>query len=208
MSDEKEKNPILENLMERRTVFLEGDITHDSISDVCSRLMLLQTHSSDRITLMINSGGGDLYAALQLCDQMKVFMTAPVRGIAFGDCGSSATFVMLHCKERYSTPYSRFLIHSGNLGGVDIPVGRTSSRIAEQLLASVKSTEDQVINIYADHLTPKDWKNKKISSEKKREFVQRLIDRGDQRFNSWMSATEAVEIGLIDDVCSSKLDIF
>jgi len=210
MSDAKNENqnPILEGLMERRTVFLEGEINSDSITDVGSRLLELQIRSTDPINLVINSGGGSLYAARQLCDQMKVMMTAPVRGIAFGECGSSATFVMLHCSSRVASPYSRFLIHSGNLGEIDMPIGRTSSKVAEQLLADIKATEDVVIQLYVDHLTPKEWEKKEVSADDKKLFVQSLIDRGDQRFNEWLSAEEAVKVGMIESVVSGKLDIF
>lgn len=194
--------------MERRTIFLEDDVTPESISDVGSRMLFLQTESSEPITLLINSGGGDLYPALQLCEQMKIIMKAPVRGIAVGECASSATFIMLHCAERYGTPYSRFLVHSGNLGGIDVPIGRASREVAEQLLADIKATEEQVTNLYIDHLTPAEWKAGEVDRNEKRQFVQKLIDRGDQRFNGWLSAEEAVHVGLIEDVYKVKLDIY
>ena len=199
MTDEPKVNPILEGLMERRTVILEGDIDHGSISEVSVRLLELQTQSNDQITLMINSGGGEIYPALQLCDLIQTLMSAPVRGIAIGECGSAATFIMLHCSQRLGFPYSRYLLHSGNLGGIDLPIGRATSKVASQLLADVTATEKLVTGIYTDMLTPKSWR-KSTSGAQKKEYVQSLLDRGDQRFNEWMSVQEAIEVGLVEKV--------
>jgi len=46
------------------------------------------------------------------------------------------------------------------------------------------------------------------TDEEKRRFVQGLIHRGDQEFNKWMSAEEAVESGLVAKIVSRPLDIF
>ncbi|MFT7644580.1 MAG: ATP-dependent protease ClpP protease subunit [Candidatus Paceibacteria bacterium] len=199
MTDELKVNSVLEGLMERRTVVLEGAINHSSISEVSARLLELQTQSDDEVTLMISSGGGELYPALELCDLVKTLMSAPVRGIAIGECGSAATLIMLHCKQRLGFPYSRYLIHSGNLGGIDLPIGRATSKVTSQLLAEVTKTEKLVTGIYTDMLTPKSRK-KSISEAHKKEYVQRLLDRGNQHHNEWMSVQEALEIGLIEEV--------
>lgn len=202
MTDKSKQNPILEGLMERRTVILEGPINHDSISEVSVRLLELQTQSNAEITLLINSGGGEIYPALQLCGLMQTLMSAPVRGVAIGECGSAATFIMLHCTQRLGFPYSRYLIHSGNLGGIDVPIGRATAKVASQLLDDVTATEKLVTGIYTDMLTPKVWNEKSVTDAKKRQYVQSLLDRGDQRFNEWMSVQEAIDVGLIEKVCS------
>jgi len=139
--DESEKNPIFKTFMSRRTVVLSGEITEQLVDDVRKQLIALQALSPDRINLIIDSVGGDAYQALLLCDLISTIMTAPVRGIALGSCGSAATFVMLHCNERISTPSSRFLIHSGTRSKISVPIGQTTSENLEQLLKEVRSTE-------------------------------------------------------------------
>jgi ATP-dependent protease ClpP protease subunit len=62
--------------------------------------------------------------------------------------------------------------------------------------------------LYMSRLTPTAWKTDKPTDEKRREYVQTLIDRGDQSFNDWMSAEEAIEVGMITEIVSDKLDIF
>ena len=210
MSKQKDEgeNSLFETFMARRTVILSGEINHQSIDELGRRMMTLQARSPDRINLIIDSGGGSLDAALRLCDLISTVMTAPVRGIALGACGSAATFVMLYCNERISTPYSRFLIHSGTRSKISIPIGQTTSENLEQLLRDVKSTEKMVLDLYMSRLTPASWAQQKPSDDERRTYVQKLIDRGDQPFDDWMSAEEAVEVGLVTEIMHGKLDIF
>ena len=205
--ENKFRTQIIDGMMQRRTVILSGEINHSSTGEVGQRLISLQMKSSDPINLIIDSGGGIMDAALRLCDLMATVMTAPVRGIALGACGSAATFVMLYCKERIGTPYSRFLIHSGTRSKIAIPINQTTSENLEQLLRDVKAAEEMVTKLYMSRLTPAIW-NEHTSEPDQRKFVQGLIARGDQRFDYWMSAEEAVEAGLIQQISTSKLDIF
>jgi len=210
MSKEKvvSENPLSEIFMARRTVILSGEINHQSISEVVQQMITLQARSHERINLIIDSGGGGVEPALLLCDIMSTLLIAPVRGIALGACGSAATFIMLYCNERISTPFSRFLIHSGTRSKISIPIGQTTSENLEQLLRDVKATEEMVLGLYMNRLTPTAWTKKEPTDEKRRKYVQKLIDRGDQPFDEWMTADEAVEIGLVTEIVHGKLDIF
>jgi ATP-dependent protease ClpP protease subunit len=194
--------------MKRRTVVLNGEITTESMGTLGNQMLTLQMESSERIDLIIDSGGGNIIAALQLCDLITNLMTAPVRGIALGDCGSAATFLMLHCAERCATKYSRFLIHSATLSKISIQVNQTTSENIEHLLKEVKATEEKVLQIYAQYLTPPHWTTENPNLEQKRAYAQSLISRGDQRFDDWFSAEEAIRCGLITTIVDGKLDIF
>lgn len=194
--------------MDRRTVILSGEINDESISEVIQRLLVLQMNSHDRINLLINSGGGDTGASLRLCDLVSTFLTAPVRGIAFGECASAATFVMLHCHERVSTPYAQFLIHSGTRSEISLPINQTTSENIELLLKEVRASEAAIERLYMDRLTPLAWQDKEVSDEERRSFVRGLINRGDQRFDEWIIAEEAMEAGLITKIITDKLEIF
>lgn len=206
--EESKPDTLADGLMRRRTVILEGVINTKSMGNVWRRMIELQMQSSDPINLVIDSGGGSLDDALHLCDLMTTLMTAPVHGIALGACGSAATFVMLHCQERIGTPYSRFLIHSGTRNEISVPINQTTSESLEQLLKDVKKTEEMVLGIYMDRLTPRVWVGSSPDGNEKRKFVQDLINRGDQRFGKWLYAEEAVEVGMITKIVTEKLDIF
>ncbi len=191
-----EGNPVLDGLMDRRTVVLSGAINHKSVVDVSSRLMVMQLASTDRINLIIDSGGGDLHPTLALCDLLTSVLTAPVRGIAIGGCASAATFVLLHCTERWGTPYSRYLIHSGTKGRISIRMNQQTPARLEALLKEVRAEEEMMITMYM----------KKLG--KTRKVVQEFISRGDDEFNEYFSAEEAKKLGLITHIVDGKLDIF
>jgi ATP-dependent protease ClpP protease subunit len=199
---------IQEGLLDRRAVMLAGEIDADQTREVARRMVALQLRSTDPINLLIDSGGGDVDWALRLCDLMTTMLTVPVRGIAVGSCGSAATFVMLHCSERIGTPYARFLIHSGMRNKISIPINQTTSENLEQLLKEVRAREEMVLKLYMERLTPKAWAKRKPASKRCRDFVLELIARGDQRFDDWIFAKEAIEVGLIQRIEHKKLEIF
>lgn len=197
MSGEKnELGPVRKGLLSRRTVVLEGEINEESIALVQNQFLQLQMESNDRINLIIDSGGGEAYQALALCDIMKNVLKAPIRAIVTKICGSSATFVLLHCAERLSMPHARFMIHSGQTGGIEIPLNQSTAKNLEQLLCESKTIEEQVVRMYMDRL------------QKSRKQIQKLIARGDQPFDNLMTAKEALKVGLITHIVDEKLDIF
>jgi ATP-dependent protease ClpP protease subunit len=192
----KKPENVKDIFMRRRTVLLVGEINKELVADIAERLLRLQDKSAESINLLIDSSGGELRAALQLCDFISHVLTVPVRGIAYGRCNSAATFVMLHCAERLSTPYAGFLIHSGTIDGISISVSNTTPVEIEQLLAESRATEEEVVSLYMRKL------------KKTRDEVQKLIAKGDQRFDHTKSAEQAIEIGLIERIVEGKLDIF
>lgn len=206
--DEKRPSSLIEGLMAKRTVALEGKITAEVTKDIGRRLLTLQMQSSQPIKLLINSGGGSTFAALELCDLMSSIITAPIHATAIGTCGSAATFVMLHCDKRAGTRYSQFLIHSGTKSEITVPVNQKSSELFESLIREIRETEELVTRLYMEHLTPKAWEGRTPSEEERRNFVRELLGRGDQRFDQWFFAKHAIEIGLIQEIITAKLDIF
>ena len=72
----------------------------------------------------------------------------------------------------------------------------------------MKSADEMILRLYANRLTPLVWQNRAPNDAERHDFVQQLIKRGDQRFDDWLSAEEAVQVGLIDKIQHEKLDIF
>lgn len=204
----EEKDHLINEMLERRTVMLSGEITVESMANLVVQLIKLQLTSYGRINLLINSGGGSVYDALWLCDMMTSLIKAPIRGIVIGRCGSAATFVLLHCNERIATTHSRLLIHSGTIGKISLQINEGSSGNLEDLLKEARATEEIVLRLYMSRLTPEAWSKEDPGEEKRRETVKKLIKRGDQDFNQYIHPQEAVEIGLIERVVENELDIF
>jgi ATP-dependent protease ClpP protease subunit len=194
MSDNSGNVELRDMLMRQRTVLL-GEINSESGTEVARRLLILQSQSTDKINLLIDSGGGENSWAYRLCDLIECVITAPVKGIAIGSCNSAATFVMLHCNERIATPKARFIIHSGRMSGITVPLNHTTQTELEHLLAATKISTEQMIRMYMQKM------------HKSRKEIIALIRRGDQKFNDSISAIEAVKFGLIERI-EEKLDIF
>jgi ATP-dependent protease ClpP protease subunit len=198
---------VLDNLMRHRTVTLTGEIDYKQSVDVMKRMLALQLAGNDTINLIIDSAGGSVDSALRICDLMATVLTAPVRGIALGFCGSSATYVMLHCTERLSSPNSQFLLHSGSVDKISVPIGLNTTQHLQHLKSEAETKWETKIGLYMRRLTPAAW-NEGTTEEEKRSFIHDLIGRGDQRFDNWIFANEAVRIGLIQRVITDKLGIF
>lgn len=196
MPEESKFAHLLEWMMKKRTLVLEGKVTAEKVNDLIFRMLHLQHESSDPITLLIDSGGGHINSAMKLCDFMTSVLHAPVKGVVVGMCGSSATYILLHCNTRVGTKYSRYVIHSGRKEECTIPVNGSVDGILEQLRTETKRLEKVLTQMYRRKL--------KISKKE----AAALFARGDQTFDAVMWAKEAVKIGLIETIIKEKLPIF
>jgi|SRR3989338_5600 len=184
-----------DRLLQRRIVAL-GHIDEKEASRVGLNLLRLQLASSDPAYLVISSTGGSLDAAMSLCDTIQYAFEMPVHALVDGHCASAATFILLACKERLAMPHCRFLIHSGMVSGISLRTDDVTERKVERLLQETKKTTEMVIDFYADKL------------KKSRSEIKELIARGDEQFDNYLSAAEALEIGLITSIVNSKLGLF
>jgi ATP-dependent Clp protease protease subunit len=191
------ESTIINHLTERRTVLLQGMINQESANLVISRLLLLQSFSSEPINLLIDSNGGSLGYALRISDFISYVLTAPVKGIVFGDCLSAATLVLLHCAKRVSTPNASFLIHSGRMfEDLVMKVDQTTHKNIKLLHRDYMKSAEQMIQLYM----------KKLGLPRKK--IQKLVQRGDQDFDGVMRPAEALRIGLIDEILTERINIF
>jgi len=180
---------VAEYLMSKRTVLLEGEITYESLKELRDRLLHLEhLDRYEPVTLDIDCGGGHTFPALHFCDFLEFRLSVPVHGVVTGLCGSSATFILLHCTKRIGFPNSHYLIHSTELGNVALKTTPASKANRQQLNDDLDRTHDQVTRMYMRKL--------KMSRKK----VEELTLRGEQPFDSEMHAEEALEIGLIEEI--------
>ena len=196
MPETKKDNLVVRGLLDRRTVVVNGRILPESMDELLRELLLLQAQSSDPINMIVDSGGGSAHAALKVCDVMQSLITAPIRGIALGSCGSAATFLFLHCDERVSLPHAQFLLHSGTMNNVSVVQDETTATQIEQLLESIKTWDKLIVDMYMKQL------------KKSRTEIKALFARGDQRFNRYLTAEQAKGIGLVDSIVEEDLGIF
>jgi ATP-dependent Clp protease protease subunit len=171
---------IYSRLLKNRIIFI-GDAIDDHIANlVIAQLLFLEQEDPDKdIDVYINSPGGSVTSGLAMYDCMQL-VKPDVSCICMGMAASAAAVLLAGGAKgkRYALPYSRIMIHQpwiGQIGGqaTDIDIH------ARQIL----KTRETLNRILADH------------TGQPLERVQRDTER-----DYYMSAAEAVEYGLIDQV--------
>ncbi len=167
-------------LLEQRIVFLKGAIENNSADDVIAQLLALDAESDDDVMLYIDSPGGDMSGLFAIYDTIQM-MRARVNTRCVGLAASAAAVILAGgTGTRSATPNSRVLIHQ--------PIGRLMG----------KETDIQI------HV--KEWvflrqRMEEILSERTGQTVERIHSDTDRDY--WMSAIEAKEYGLIDEVVTN-----
>ncbi|WP_193509810.1 ATP-dependent Clp protease proteolytic subunit [Cryobacterium sp. BB736] len=172
-------------LFEDRIVFLGVQIDDASADDVMAQLLVLESQDPDRdIVMYINSPGGSFTAMTAIYDTMQ-YIRPQIQTVCLGQAASAAA-VLLGAGapgKRLALPNARILIHQPATG--DAGRGQASD-----------------IEIQArEILRMRTWLEETISQHSGRtiEQVGSDIDR-----DYIMSAAEALEYGLIDQVLTSR----
>lgn len=138
------------------------------------------------ITLRINSPGGDIFAAQAIYNVLKAYpgkVTAHIDGI----CASAATVVACGAGKVVMPKNALYMIHNPMACVFDMLDAEALSKMADTL-AKVKET---VVNVY------KDRAEDKMSADE----IIRLMNE-----ETWMSAEEALDRGLIDEIDDYAID--
>ena len=190
--DEKEgKGPgpaspaVEKHLFEARTVLVTGQITEKLARETCSRLYALAHVGADPITMIISSPGGHVESGDMIHDTVK-FIPPRVRILGTGWVASAGALIYIAAEtdDRYALPNTRFLLHqpSGGAGG-------TASDIAIQA-REFRRMRDRLNQLFAD------------ATGQPIEKIAKDTDR-----DHWLSATEAVDYGLVAHVISSAEEL-
>jgi ATP-dependent Clp protease, protease subunit len=174
---------IFSRLLKDRIIFL-GTAIDDSVANlIVAQLLYLQMEDPDKdISLYINTPGGAVTSGLAIYDTIQ-FVKCDVTTYCVGQASSMGS-LLLACgtpKKRFSLPHSRIMIHQP-WGGAQGAASDISIQAKEILRMRRKLNE-----LLAEH-TGQSFK--KIEKDADRDF--------------FMSADEAVEYGLIDEVVSKK----
>ena len=175
---------IYSRLLKNRIIFV-GDAIDDHVANlVIAQLLYLEQEDPDKdIDLYINSPGGSVTAGLAMYDCMQL-VKPDVSCICMGLAASAAAVLLAGGAKgkRYALPFSRIMIHQpwiGSIGGqaTDIDIH------AKQIL----KTRETLNQILADHCG---------------QTLQKI--EGDTERDYYMSAAEAVEYGIIDQVITRE----
>jgi ATP-dependent Clp protease protease subunit len=172
-------------LFEDRIIFLGVQIDDASADDVIAQLIVLESQDPDRDILMyINSPGGTFTAMTAIYDTMQ-YIRPDVQTFVIGQAASAAAVLLSAGAKgkRFALPNARILIHQPALAGGDYGQASDIEIQANEVLRMRTWLEDT----WAEH------------SGRTPEQVRNDIER-----DKILSAAEAKDYGLIDEVLASR----
>ena len=174
---------IYSRLLKERIIFLLGEVEDHMANLVVAQLLFLESENPEKdISLYINSPGGVVTAGLAIYDTMQ-FIKPDVSTLCIGQAASAAALLLCagaHGK-RFCLPNSRVMIHQP-LGGYRGQASDIEIHARETLLV-----RERLNNIMGKH------------TNKTPEQIMLDTER-----DNFMSATQAVDYGLIDRVLQDR----
>ncbi|MGC1457940.1 MAG: ATP-dependent Clp endopeptidase proteolytic subunit ClpP [Steroidobacteraceae bacterium] len=176
---------IYSRLLKDRLIFVVGPIDDYMANVVVAQLLFLESENPEKeINLYVNSPGGVVTAGLAIYDTMQ-FIKPAVSTICTGQAASMGAVLLAagaHGK-RYCLPHARVMIHQP-LGGVQGQASDMEIHVRETL-----GVRDRLNKILAKH-TGQTVEKIKLDTDR----------------DNFLSATDAVEYGLIDKVLEKRGD--
>lgn len=176
---------IFSRLLKERIIFIAGPITDSLANLVIAEILLLASRDSERdIQLYINTPGGSVTAGLGIYDTME-YVECDVSTVAIGMAASMGATLLAAGAEgkRFALPNAQVLLHqvAGGVKGEAAKIEITAKQIAK--------IKKKLNNILADHTGQP---LEKIEEDTDRDF--------------YLSAQEAKEYGIVDEVIEAKED--
>lgn len=173
---------IYSRLLKERIIFLGEEVTDASASVIIAQLLFLEGEDPEKdIHLYINSPGGSVTAGMAIYDTMQ-YIKCDVSTICIGMAASMGSFLLAGGAKgkRFALPNSEIMIHQPSGG------------------ARGQATE---IKIVAEHILKTRQKLNQILSENTGQSLEKI--EIDTERDNFMSAQEAKEYGLVDEVITS-----
>ncbi len=176
---------IFSRLLKERLIFITGPIDDATASLVCAQLLFLESENPKKdVAMYINSPGGYVTAGLAIYDTMQ-YIRCPISTLCIGQAASMGSLLLAAGEpgNRIALPNARVMVHqpSGGYRGVATDI----ERHAEEILDLKK----RLNNIYVKH------------TGQTYEAIEKKLDR-----DTFMTAEEAVEFGIIDQVYERRKD--
>ncbi len=174
---------IFSRLLNDRIILLSDQVNDTTASLVVAQLLFLEGQDPDKdIHLYINSPGGSVTSGMAIYDTMQ-FIKCDVATTCIGMAASMGAFLLAAGAKgkRYALPNSEIMIHQ--------PLGGTQGQASD-------------IKIHADHILYIRGRMNQMLSDMTGQPLE-TIERDTERDN-YMSATQAMEYGLIDQVISKR----
>ena len=174
---------IYSRLLKERIIFLTGQVEDNMANLILAQMLFLESENPEKdIFLYINSPGGSVTAGMAIYDTMN-FIKPDVSTICVGQAASMGAFLLSGGAKgkRYCSPNSRVMIHQP-LGGFQ---GQASD--FEIHAKEILSIKDKLNRLMAEH------------TGQPLDVISHDTDR-----DNFMTASQAVDYGLVDEVFTSR----
>ena len=175
---------IFSRLLKDRIIFLSEDVNSASASLVVAQLLFLESEDPDKeISLYINSPGGSITDGMAIVDTIN-YIKCPVSTICVGMAASMGAFLLSAGTKgkRFALPNSEIMIHQP-LGGMQGQA--TDIKIHADRMIRIRQTLNEILAANT---------GKPLS----------VIEQDTER-DHFLTATDAVEYGLIDKVLKKRI---
>jgi len=174
---------IFSRLLKDRIIFVDGEITDVTADLVVAQILFLESQNPDKdISMYINSPGGSVTAGLAIYDTMQ-YVKSDIQTICLGQAASMGAILLAGGtkKKRFALPSSRIMIHQ--------PWGGAQGQAADIAIQAkeIVRLKKLTIDYFAFHTGKKPAK---VAEDMERDF--------------YMSAQEALEYGIVDNIMSSR----
>ena len=172
-------------LLENRIVFVEGVINDAMANLTVMKLLYLQyENKSQEISFYVNSPGGSVTSTLAIYDTMQ-FLQCPIATYCVGLAASGGAILLAGgCKgKRFALPHAKIMIHQ--------PWGQVGGQVSD-------------IEIQAQEIL----RNRETLNQILAKHTGQPLDRvaRDTERDRYLTAAEAKEYGLVDDVLEKIAD--
>ena len=174
---------VFSRLMMDIIIFLGTDVNDYTANVLQAQMLYLDSVDSAKdISIYINSPGGSVYAGLGIYDTMQ-FVNSDVQTICTGMAASMAAVLLVAGKEgkRSALPHSRIMIHQ--------PMGGAQGQASD-----IEITAREIQKLKKELYT--------IISEHSHQSFEKVWADSDRDY--WMTAEEAKEYGMVDEVLIRK----
>ena len=174
---------IYSRLLKERIIFLTGPVFDQVSALICAQLLFLESDNPSKdIAFYINSPGGVVSAGLAIYDTMQ-YIRSPVSTLCIGQAASMGSLLLCSgaTGKRFATPNSRIMVHQPS-GGAQGQAADIEIQAREILTLRKRLNE-----IYVRH------------TGQTLEAIEGKLER-----DSYMSAEEARDFGLVDQVVENR----
>lgn len=176
---------IYSRLLKERIIFLSDEVNDQTASLVVAQLLFLESEDPNKdIQLYINSPGGSVTAGMAIYDTMN-YVKCDVSTICIGLAASMGAFLLSSGArgKRFALPNAEVMIHQPSGG------------------AKGQATEIQIV---AENILKTKKKLNEILAANTGQTVEKIAQ--DTERDNFMSAEEAKEYGLVDDIVLNRKD--